>query len=142
MAAPVGRRSIEDVHAGFWAVHREAGTLHTQALRLQPSLKLAWKRARLVTLEIRLGALYTEFLNLEADLVAHAGQVPADLNSKMAHNAWFGSLFGVRDSVRGVLGDTSATLNGTAARLESLKALWFSVASIVLALGGIAASIA
>lgn len=134
---PRPQRSLEQVHDGFWNLHREAGTLHTQALRLQPGIGLIRRREPLEALEARLDGLYTEFMNLEADLVAMAGQVPTGWNESVRHASTYQPHLGVADSVRGVLGDTSARLNGVGARLESLKALWFSVASIVLALASL-----
>lgn len=127
-------RTLDEVRTQFLALQREVGTLATEALHLRPTWRLVFgRRERLHSLEERLDAHFRTFMNLEADLVAHA-QPPKDINSVILVGIQFQMHFGVRDSVRGVLADTNGILSGVRTQLDFRGSLAISIAAIVVAL--------
>lgn len=127
-------RTLDEVRTQFLLLQREVGALATEALHLRPTWRLVFgRRGRLHSLEERLDAHFTTFMNLEADLVAHA-QPPEKIDSVILLGIQFQMHFGVRDSVRGVLVDTNGILSGLRTQLDFRGSLAISIAAIVVAL--------
>jgi hypothetical protein len=130
-------RTLSEVRAELWSLQREVGTLATEALRLRPTWKLVLlSRKELLRLEERLDTHFQHFLNLDADLSAHA-QPPGDMNLAIRNGMQFQMHFGARDSVRGVLTDTSGILSGLRNQLDFRASLALSVLAILLSLIGL-----
>ena len=130
-------RTLPEVRGQFLSLQREAGTLATHALRLRPTWKQVFSRKELHQLEERLNQLFVTFMNVDADLTAHAS-MPNDLNSAMRVGIEFQLHCGVRDSVRGVLTDTSAILNGFRNQLDFRSSLTISLLAVGLSVVGLA----
>ena len=134
-------RTLQEVRAQLWSLQREVGTLATEALRLRPSWKLVLlSRKELLGLEERLDKHFQDFMNLDADLSAHA-QPPGDMNAAIRSGMQFQLHFGARDSVRGVLMDTSAILNGLRNQLDFRASLALSILAIAVSLIGLVAGV-
>ena len=69
-------RSLNEVSSQLIALHREVGSLATDAIHCRPNWRLVFVRGPLRRLEDRLDAHFTTFMNVDADLVVHAE--PAD----------------------------------------------------------------
>jgi hypothetical protein len=129
-------RTITEVRDQLWLLQREVGRLATDALHLRPTWKLVFSsRKELHQLEERLDHHFTVFMNLDADLSALA-QPPSDVNTAIRNGMQFQMHFGARDSVRGVLTDTSQILNGVRNQLDFRSSLALSLLAIAISLIG------
>jgi hypothetical protein len=70
------------------------------------------------------------FMDLDADIAAHCGTVPTDINSAMRKSAQMQLHFGMRDSARELLSDTKNAVSGLRSQLDFRGSL--SVALIAL----------
>lgn len=126
-------REIEEVRAGLRELHRAVGTFASEVLAFDLTWWRAFDRRSLRKLEERLETQFTTFMNLDADLLAHANW-PSDINTAMRSAAHFQVDCGVRDSVRGLLTDTAAAVGSLRSQADFRSSLALSVAAIVLAL--------
>jgi hypothetical protein len=129
-------RTLPEVRDQFLTLHREVGTLATDALHLHPTWRQVFSRKKLRELEERLDKHFTTFMSLDADLTAHA-RPPNDVNSAMFYLVHFQLHFGVRDAVRGVLTDTGSVLTGLRNQLDFRSSLALSVLAILISVIGV-----
>jgi hypothetical protein len=87
-----------------------------------------------------LDRLFDRFTELDGEFSQQA-VVPADINAALRFSAQCSVHSGLRDSVRGLLTDTSSALGGLRARLDALVTVLIGVAALVLSLIAIAVDV-
>ena len=123
---------LTEIRVELTRLHEEAGSLFTEVLHTRPSLKLVLLRSPLEALEDRLDEHLRRFVPLDAELIAHAN-APADINTALRNSAQFSFYTAVRDSVRGLLTETSASLGSTRSRLDFIGSLALSATVLIVA---------
>ena len=138
---PKSDRSLLDVRKELWHLHRQVGTLATDVVRMRPSWRLAFRRTPITTVEERLAGCFAYFMNLDADLNAHASP-PSDLSTAIRSAAQFQMHFGVRDSVRGLLGATNDAVGSLQNQLDFRLSLAVALFAAVISVAGVVFQIA
>jgi hypothetical protein len=117
----------------FAELHDAAGTLFSEVLQIDPSIRRVLFRRPLVEFQKRLDALSNQFIELDGQF-ARGAPAPSDFNTALLASANYGSAARVRDSVRGLLTDTSSTLASLRNRLDFLGSLVLALASLAVAM--------
>jgi hypothetical protein len=132
---------LDDVRDQFLALHQDVGNLATDVFKYDVpwrpwTMKYWWRHPRpLRDLERRLDTYFTKFMELDADLIAHSEPPSTYTPAGVAFTAVkFQMYFGVRDSVRGLLSDTSGAIGSLRNQADFRLALTFSVVAILVAL--------
>ena len=120
---------LGEVVAGFLKLHADASQLMREALHTKPTLSLALRRAALRDLEDRLDEHVSTFVMLDEEFIRHTSP-PSDINTALRASAQF-SLHSVRrDSVRGLLTDTSGALGSLRNQLDFRRSMWVAVLAL------------
>ena len=127
------RRELNDVRDRFLVLHREVGTLATDVLKFDIGWSHVLWRRPLREFEERLDSLFTTFMNLDADLIAHAKPPETYITGVVYTPITFQMHFGVRDSVRGLLSDTNTAIGSLRNQADFRGSLMVSVVAIVIA---------
>ena len=121
---------LPDIVSGFTALHAEASQLMREALHTKPTILLALQRAALKDLEARLDGHVSTFVMLDEEFIRHASP-PSTINSAIFASAKF-SLHSVRrDSVRGLLAETSGALGSLRNQLDFRRSMFVAVLALV-----------
>ena len=131
-AARPAPTSLDEVRKGLLELHQDVTKLLRKVLQTHASIRMAWRRARLDPLEAELDERLQSFFALDEALLQYANP-PVDTNFAMRHAAIFSSHVAVRDSVSGLLADTSAALSALRGRLDVSGSLVISVMALVVA---------
>ena len=129
-------RTLPEIHEQLWDLHRQVGTLVSEVQKTPPTIGLAFFREPLRAHDIELERLSTWFMNVDADLVAHArhGEGISGATMKAAQVQVY---FGARDSVRGALVLASEMLGSLRTQLDFRLSM--AVATIALIVSGLSA---
>jgi hypothetical protein len=111
-------RELNVIRAEFKALHVEAARLLKETLRVRSTLRLMLRRRPLLVLEGRLDDLFERFVTLDAEFVEHT-TAPQDINSATLLAAHLSVYRALRDSVSGLLTDTSDALGALRSRLDT-----------------------
>lgn len=123
---------LGEILAGFSRLHAEASQLMREALHTKPTLEFALRRGALSDLEDRLDQHVSTFVMLDEEFVRHTSP-PSDINTALRASAQF-SLHAVRrDSVRGLLTDTSGALGSLRNQLDFRRSMFVAVLALVVA---------
>jgi hypothetical protein len=132
-------RTLDEVRAQFLKLHKDVGDLATDVFKYD----VPWKPWRieqwwrhpppLRELGRRLDQHFATFIDLDADLIAHA-KPPRSVSMAQLDSPQFQMHFGVRDSVRGLLSDTSGAIGSLRNQADFRLALTISVIAIIVAL--------
>lgn len=124
---------ISDVLAGISTLHSEASQLMREALHTKPTLGMALQPAPLRELEDRLDKHVSAFLLLDEEFIRHTTP-PSDINSAMRSAAHFQLHSVRRDSVRGLLTDTSGALGSMRNQLDFRRSMLVAVFALVVSI--------
>jgi hypothetical protein len=126
-------RELNVLRTVFKALHADAAALLKDALHLRSTLKLMVQRKPLLVLEGRLDDLFERFVTLDTEFVEHT--MPSeDINSATRLAAHLSVYRALRDSVSGLLTDTSDALGALRSRLDTKLSVILGVAAVVIAL--------
>ena len=125
-------RELKVIRAELGALHSDAAKLLKDALHRRSTLKLMLRRGPLRDLEGRLDKLFERFVTLDAEFVEHT-TLPQDINSATMQAAHLSVYRALRDSVSGLLTDTSEALGALRSRLDTKLSVILGVAAVVLA---------
>lgn len=120
------------IRSELTTLHREACNFLTEVLHKRPTVGLVLRRGPIELLEERLDEYLKKFVALDAELIGHAN-APGDINAALRNSAQFGFYTAVRDSVRGLLTDTSGSLASLRSRLDFLGSLLVSLVAVIVA---------
>jgi hypothetical protein len=125
-------RELDVIRAEFKALHGEAARLLKETLRVRSTLRLMLRRGPLLALEEQLDELFERFVTLDAEFVEHT--MPSEDITSAARLAAHLSVYrALRDSVSGLLTDTSDALGALRSRLDTKLSVILGVAAVVLA---------
>ena len=123
---------LDDIRAGFTKLHGEASQLMREVLHTRPTVGLAVCRGALSDLEDRLDSYLGRFVTLDEEFIRHTTP-PQNATTAMRSAAQFTLHGSLRDSVRGLLTDTSAALGSLRSQLDFRRSLLISTLAVIIA---------
>lgn len=127
---------LGEIRSGFSKLHGEASQLMREVLHTRPTMGLALRRGAVGDLEDRLDSHLSTFVMLDEEFIRHT--TPAsDINTAIRASAQFTLHAALRDSVRGLLVDTSGALGSLRNQLDFRRSILISLLALVVAIAAL-----